>query len=246
MAFAERFRMATDKEKTEAVARLVKASTGDFDFYLLAILGIGMAALGLILNSPEIVIGSMLIAPILYPLLSVSLALVLSDFPLLYRSVRTLATSFIISIGIALGISLFLMPFGTTMSPQVLARAVPSTLYFVVAFISGFAASYALVHANLNEMLPGVAISVSLVPPLAVVGIGIGFLNWAVAAGALVLFVTNVAGIVFASMITFSLMDLHSTRKVADSAIRQEDKRLEEEHEKVQEIIEQDNTMHHA
>jgi uncharacterized membrane protein len=84
------------------------------------------------------------------------------------------------------------------------------------------------------------------VPPLAVVGIGIGFLNWVVAAGALVLFVTNVAGIVFASMITFSLMDLHSTRKVADSAIRQEDKRLEEEHEKVQEIIEQDNTMHHA
>jgi len=237
MAIAERFRIATESEKVEAVARLVKASTGDFDFYLFAVLGIMMAAVGLILNSPEVIIGGMLIAPVLYPLLSLSLSLVLSDPTLLYRSSRTLVISFSVSIAISLLLAFIVSPFmSIDQGNQVLTRAHPSLLYFVIAFISGFAATYALVHANLNEMLPGVAISVSLVPPLAVVGIGLASLNWHLAGGALILFLINIVGIAFASMIAFSLMDLHATRKVADSAIRQEERRLEKELIKIEEI----------
>jgi uncharacterized hydrophobic protein (TIGR00271 family) len=236
MAFAERFRITTDKEKTEAVARLVKASTGDFDFYLFAVFGIAMASLGLVLDSPEVIIGGMLIAPVLYPLLSLALSLVLSDLPLMYRSFRTLVISFGISIVIAFVISLLMHAFDFTLGQQVLARAKPSALYFVVAFVSGFAASYALVHANLNEMLPGVAISVSLVPPLAVVGIGFASLDWQVTVGALALVSINVVGILFASLIAFSLMDVHRTRKVVDSAMRQEEKRIEQENHKIEAI----------
>ncbi len=238
MAFTERFRIATDKEKTEAVVRLIKASTGDFDFYMFAIFGISMATLGLVLDTPEVVIGSMLIAPVLYPLLSLSLALVLSDFQLTYRSLRTLVISFVVSILISFILSLI---FGTyfdyTLSGQIMARAEPSILFFAVAFISGFSATYALVHANLNEMLPGVAISVSLVPPLAVIGIGLGSLNFQVAGGAAILFFINVVGIAFASMIAFTFMDLHGTSKIAGSAIKQEERRLEKEGEKIKEII---------
>jgi uncharacterized hydrophobic protein (TIGR00271 family) len=157
-------------------------------------------------------------------------------------------TSFLISVLIALMMTLLMRPFGLELGQQVLLRAAaPSTLYFIVAFISGFAATYALVHDNLNEMLPGVAISVSLVPPLAVVGIGLGMLNAQLAIGAFTLFVLNVAGIAFASMIAFSLMDLHSTRKVADSAIRQENKRLEQEQEKIDQLSQKDDaTMNHV
>ncbi len=237
MTFIEHFRIATDKEKTEAVARLVKASTGDFDFYLFAVFGISMAAIGLVLDSPEVVIGSMLIAPVLYPLLSLSLSLVLSDFKLMYRSFRTLIISFIISIGISFVLSLLMgIYFDFTLSEQIMERAQPSTMFFIVAFISGFAATFSLVHANLNEMLPGVAISVSLVPPLAVVGIGLASLDAKVAGGAIILFIINVIGIAFASMIAFSLMDIHSTRRIALSAIKQEEKRLEEETKKIEEI----------
>jgi len=239
MAFRERFRIVTDREKTEAVARLVKASTGDFDFYLFVIFGVLMASLGLVLDSPETVIGSMLIAPALYPLLSLSLAIVLTDSTLMVRSMRTVFISFGLSIVISFVLSLVLgMYFDFALSEQIMARAQPSLLFFLVAFISGFAASFALVYTNLNEMLPGVAISVSLVPPLAVVGLGLGSLNAAVATGAFALFFMNVLGIVLASTIVFSLIDLHSTRKVAESAIRQEERRLEKEDEKIKKIEE--------
>ncbi len=237
MAITEHLRLATEKEKTESVARLVKASTGDFDFYLFAILGISMATFGLILNSPEVIIGSMLIAPVLYPLLSFSLSFVLIDITLLYRSVRTLLFSFLVSILIAFVLTLIMSMFvDISIGDQVIARAKPSLLFFLVACISGFAATFSMVHANLNEMLPGVAISVSLVPPLAVVGIGLGMADPAVASKALLLFLLNVIGIAFSSMLTFSLMELHGTHKIALSAVRQEEKRLKEEDEKIKEI----------
>lgn len=245
MIFTERLRLVTDKEKSVAVARLVKASTGDFDFYLFAIFGISMAALGLVLDSPEVVIGSMLIAPVLYPILSMSLAVVLYDFTLFYRSLRTLIVSFSVSIAIAFMLSIILgWHFDFTLSEQIMARAQPSTLFFIVAFISGFAATFALVHSNLNEMLPGVAISVSLMPPLAVIGIGLGSLNYAVAGGATVLFLLNVLGIALASMVAFTLMDLHRTHKVAASAIKQEDRRLQQEDDRIKEIQIQNDLTH--
>lgn len=242
MALTEQFRIAaTDKQKTVAVARLIKASTGDFDFYLFAFFGIIMAALGLILDSAEVVIGGMLIAPVLYPLLSLALSLVLADSNLLYRSARTVFISFGLSIFVAYLVSLLtiLVTNGDLMSGQVLARAHPSVLYFAIAFISGFAATYALMHANLNELLPGVAISVSLVPPLAVVGIGVASGEAALATAAFELFAINVVGIVFASTIAFSLIRPQSTHKVAESAIKQEDKRLEKEAEKIEKIEEE-------
>lgn len=236
MHWLTQLRVISEKDKTVSVARLVKASTGDFDFYLFAILGVAMASLGLILGSPEVVIGSMLIAPILYPLLSFSLGLVLLDVLLALRSLRTLAVSTVASVAIAFAVTTLLNPTTLDLSPEILTRAEPSVLYFFVAFISGLGASYALVQANVNEMFPGIAISVSLVPPLAVVGISIAALEPAIAVGALALFALNVAGIIVASMLAFSIIDLHPARKIADSAIHQEERRLIKEHEKAQEF----------
>ena len=237
MTFLKRFLIVSEKEKTVSVAKLIKSSTGDFDFYLFVVFGISMASLGLILNSPEVIIGSMLIAPILYPLLSLALSLVIFDTKLFYRSLSTLAISFATSLLIALFIAIFSGPFTDAgQNGQVLARAQPSLLYFLVAFISGFAASYALVHANLNELLPGVAISVSLVPPLAAVGIGLGTAHFVTALGAFTLFVLNIVGIVSASIIAFTLMNVHGTYRIAGSAMRQEEKRLIREAEKLEEL----------
>jgi len=238
MAFATRFRIATEKEKVVAVARLVKASTGDFDFYLFAILGVVMATVGLLLNSPEVIIGSMLIAPVLYPMLSLGLALVLSDGALLWRSVRTICISLVVAVVVSFMATMVFDVFGNySATTQLTARAVPSALFFFVALVSGFAASYALVHANLNEMLPGVAISVALVPPLAAVGVGLALADVSVAGGAFGLFVLNVAGITLASMIAFTLMDLHGTHRIVGSAIKQEEFRLEKEEKRVKEIV---------
>ena len=89
--------------------------------------------------------------------------------------------------------------------------------------------AYTLVNPNLNATLPGIAIAVALMPPLSVVGIGIANANWVVATGAFNMYIINIVGIILASMVSFSLMDLYGKKKVANTTIKKEEKRLEDE-----------------
>jgi uncharacterized membrane protein len=86
---------------------------------------------------------------------------------------------------------------------EMLARAAPSFLDLMVAIVSGFAGAYALCRSNVSSSLPGVAIAVALVPPLATVGLFISMLEWGNAGGALLLFLTNLIAIAFASAVVF-------------------------------------------
>jgi len=88
-------------------------------------------------------------------------------------------------------------------TPEIAARLSPSLLDLGVAVISGIAAAYAHARVDAAKSLAGVAIAVALVPPLSVAGIGIGWVDYHVAWGALLLFLTNLAGIVFAAALTF-------------------------------------------
>ena len=238
MRILKHFRIASEHDKKEAVARLVKAGTGDFHFYLFVVLGTAMATLGLLLNSPTVIIGSMLIAPILYPILSFALSFVLLNRTLGIRSLRTIGVAFGVGIVVAVLCTFLFAPFDMNPGDQLLSRTQPSLIYFFVACLSGFAATYAMVHTNLNELLPGVAISVALVPPLAVVGIGIALFQPYVLFGAGMLLLLNVLGIAVSSMLAFSLMDVHATEKVAKSAIQQENARIEKEQEKIEALHE--------
>jgi len=236
MLFFEWFRIASEGDKKESVARLVKAGTGDFDFYLFVILGVAMATMGLLLDSPTVIIGSMLIAPVLYPILSFSLGFVLLDKALANRSLRTVAVVFFVGLFISALLTLILTPLGVTVGEQIIARTHPSLIYFLVACISGFAATYAIVHKNLNEMLPGVAISVALVPPLAATGVGAALLQPSIFLGALVLLILNITGIALSSMVAFSLANVHTTHAVVKSAVDQENVRLEKEQKQLEQL----------
>jgi len=110
---------------------------------------------------------------------------------------------------------------------EILSRTQPLLPYTAIAVIAGLAASFALVKPHLNEMLPGVAISVALIPPLAVVGIGIVQLDWNMISGSFLLFVVNIVGVVFASMVTFSMMNFYVKRNVAQEAAAKEDLKVE-------------------
>jgi hypothetical protein len=84
-----------------------------------------------------------------------------------------------------------------------MSRTAPSLLDLGVALISGLAAAYALCRKNISSALAGVAIAVALVPPLATVGIGLAWLNWHIAGGAFLLFLTNLVAISAASELLF-------------------------------------------
>ncbi|NQV90029.1 TIGR00341 family protein [Candidatus Uhrbacteria bacterium] len=226
------FSTLTEQGKTTAVKRLIEDSTPRDDFFLLAILSVLMAVFGLLLNSPAVIIGSMLIAPLLSPILGISLGIVMADTRLIFRSLLTLTKAVAWSIpSAAIATLLFASQAGLSpeLNPEILARTEPSILYLAVAVIAGLAASFALIKPNLNASLPGVAISVALIPPLAVTGIGLARFDWAMMTDSFILFLINAVSIIFASMVVFSLMNLYAKRPVAEKEIDKEDKKLEQE-----------------
>lgn len=237
MTIFARFKVIDENYKAGVVRRLMESSTPDFDYFYLSGLATFMAALGLLVNSSAIVIGSMLIAPILYPILGIALGLVMSHQKVLGRSLITMFKSFGFGILLAaVATLLFDVNSGGVLNSEILARTQPNLIYFMVSVVAGLAVSYALAQPGWNETIPGIAISVALIPPLAAVGIGLALLNVMVISGALVLLAINVIGIVFAAMVSFSLMDLHEKHKIAESTIKKEEERIQEENQAIEEI----------
>lgn len=225
----------TEKDKSKAVEKLISDSTPDRDFFLMIILSILMATFGLLLNNMAVVIGSTLIAPILYSILSLSLGIVMADFKLILRSVYTILKTIAFGVGGAAIATLVFSFSEEEKYSRIITSVEPSFLYIAVAIIAGFAASFALVKPGLNETLPGVAISVALIPPLAAAGIGIAKLDGSIISNSLILFILNIIGIVFASMVNFSLMKFYLERKVAEKTVKKEEARMEKEEGKKKE-----------
>ncbi len=223
------FNTLSSKDKSRAIERLIRGSTPRQEFFLMIILSVLMATFGLLLNNSSVIIGSMLIAPMLYSIMSLSLGIIMSDAGLVTRSLKTVLKSTFFGIVASATVALFFS--SGELTPEIMARAQPSLPYIVIAIIAGFAASFALVKPHLSETLPGIAISVALIPPLAVVGIGLARFNWQIMSQSFVLFVINIVGIVFASMITFSLMDFYLKRGLAQETAIKEDLKVEQEKE---------------
>ncbi len=184
----------------------------------------------------------MLIAPMLYPLLSLSLGIIMSDFKLISRSFYTVVKSLIFA-GLAAAFATWLFSSQLPELPPLIDSMTQPTLpYVVIAIVAGLAGSFALVKPQLNETLPGIAISVALIPPMATVGIGVARFDWAIISGSLLLFMVNAIGVVFASMITFSLMNFYVKRDKAQETIKKEDQKVKRDHEKAEKIKEESET----
>ncbi len=226
------FSSLTDKDKDTAVEHLIEESSPRHDFFLLIVLSITMAAFGLLMNSTPVIIGSMLIAPLLYPVLSLSMGVVMAHQQLIARSALTILQALTFAIPSAAAVALFFgpqAPIDVLANPEIQSRLRPDILSAAVAFIAGIAASFALIKPQLNAAIPGIAISVSLIPPLAVTGIGLARFDWPMAANSFVLALVNAACIVFASSIVFSLMRLYTKQRVAKRAIKKDDRAIREE-----------------
>lgn len=231
------FNRLTEKDKSSAIKKLIADSTPDQDFFLMVILSILMATFGLLIDSTAVIIGSMLIAPILSPILGLSLGVVIADHKLISRSFYTVLKS--LAYGIA-GAAIVTLLFNSNYveNSEILARTEPSMIYAAIAVVAGLAASFALVMPEISPSLPGVAISVALIPPIAVTGIGVARFDWHIISNSFLLFAINAAGIVFASMVIFSLMNLYVKRKVVANAVEKEDEIARKEVEEAKKLKE--------
>ncbi len=233
-----RFKSIDENEKTAAVQKVVSQATPDFDFFFMMSLSVLMATFGLLAGSEAIVIGSMLLAPLMYPILSLGLGLSMSNTQVIIRASQTLLKAMVLSL-ISAGLVTLFFVFSddiNILNDVIMSRASPSLLYFAVAFLSGIAISYTTIKPHLSSALVGVAVSVALIPPLAVAGIGLASLNFPIAFGALLMVIVNIAGIIFASMLSFSFMDIHHKKYLATKIIHKEKKRVAMEEKIVEEI----------
>lgn len=210
-------------DKQTAVSKLIEHSAPRVEFYVMSLLSVAMATFGVLKGSAAVVIGSALIAPFLYPVLSLGMGIVMADHTLMSRSLWTIIRAAIYGLAVAVVLSLVLKMEGGNPNSEIALITSPTILDAAVAVVAGLAAAFATVRPGMNETLPGVAVAVALVPPLAAIGVGLAKSNWAIASGAFLTFAINVVGIVLTAVTVFSLMNFHTARRAADAAIKKEE-----------------------
>ena len=182
-----------------------------FDFMLLICLSTAIAGVGLMVNSTAVVIGAMLVAPLMTPLLGSGLALVQGNLPLMRSAARAIVYGFFAAL--LIGILLGFWSIRGDLTPGMEARGGPGIPDLIIALLSGIAASYCIARPNLSSALAGVAIAAALVPPIATVGIAVSFGEFGVARGAAILFATNVVAIILGAAMTFYATGVRASRE---------------------------------
>jgi uncharacterized hydrophobic protein (TIGR00271 family) len=189
-------------------------------FWILLVLAGIIATAGVIADSTATVIGAMIVAPLMTPILGTALAVVLADHRHMVRSVLLVAGGALAVIAIG-----FLMGFldgpvnAFANNAQIDARINPKLIDLVAALATGTVGAFALVRSDISDTLPGVAIAISLVPPLAVVGLLLAVQRYSDAMGALLLFATNVAAIVATGAIVLLLYRIRSIAEESGYAV---------------------------
>jgi uncharacterized hydrophobic protein (TIGR00271 family) len=198
------------KDRIDLFDRLQVGARWNVDFIMMMCLSTAIASLGLIQNSTAVVIGAMVVAPLMTPLIGSGLALVQGNTSLFRDSLKAMG----FGIGAGLFISIF---FGfiapmEALTPELLARGAPTLIDLAVALLSGVAAAYAVARPSLLGALAGVAIAAALVPPLATVGIAFAQGAWKISQGAAILFLTNLVAIILGAAFIYRRLGIQGSR----------------------------------
>jgi uncharacterized hydrophobic protein (TIGR00271 family) len=168
-------RVAGERRTPEEIREAVYLFVGDVPakqsrFWLLLALATGIATAGVMSDSTATVIGAMIISPLAIPIQGVAAAIAFGEVPALGRSTATLVAAIAAAVGLAAGLALILPELKPLAdNSQVTARVSPTLIDLVAAALTGLAGSFAISRRDVADILPGVAIAISLVPPLAVV-----------------------------------------------------------------------------
>ena len=200
----------------ELVKERCAAATPSLEFIVLLITSAVLATLGLISNSPAVVIGAMIVAPLMDPILSLAFGIAIGHRKLILKASALIALG--IGLVIATSASLTQVLSVDFVDQQILSRTSPNLIDMLVAIAAGTVGAFVQSRRSLLNSLAGVAIAVALVPPLCVTGIGINQsetitarlhqaivpnLQHHVADGSFLLFITNLLGIGAAGVVVF-------------------------------------------
>lgn len=222
-------KLAESKEKKdlkENVNLLIEESRLSWKFVLFSILGAAMATLGIIMDNTTILIGAMLTAPLLVPIISLAVGIGAGSTKLITHSFKSLSIGFTLSIASAAGITLAFQV--NEVNTHMYNSFSDAISYGIVAVIAGIIAVYSWFKPGTNNIIPGVAIAVALVPPIAFAGMLLALQNERFFIDVMQVIFFNLAGILVGGLITFVLYALFSLRPTAEVG-KQVDKEVAKE-----------------
>jgi uncharacterized hydrophobic protein (TIGR00341 family) len=213
-----------EQELKDAINHLVEDSAISTKYIILTVSSAMIAALGLIMENMAIVIGSMLIAPLLLPVVGLSIGVGAGSVKLVWHSIKSLVVGLVLAIA---GSSLIGYFFLTHITWGMFSNFTDSYLYSIVAFIAGIVAVYSWLKPEKYQIIPGVTIAVALIPPVAFMGLVLVDQDSTVLVDTLQLIIVNLVGLFIGGLITFMLFAFLSKRPTEDV-----DQQVEDEVEK--------------
>lgn len=210
-------------EQYDAIERLIQSATMEKGYYLFLILAVLIITPGILIENTPVIIGGMILAPLIIPILSLSLSFVAGSLRGVGRSAVILLQSLIITVGLSAGMTLILARTGQVVTW--IPTSIDSDIYLFIAFCSGIAAAFAFVKKDLASNLAGVAIAVSLLPPLSATGIALALGQYVIVRNSLVIFLANFLGISIAAFLVFWGLGFLTSGQMEEKVITQEEKK---------------------
>jgi uncharacterized hydrophobic protein (TIGR00271 family) len=206
LALARSMSVTTETRRAGVAEMLARHRKDRVGYWFQLVLAIGIATFGLVVGSTGVVIGAMLVSPLMGPIVEVGMGLVTGAPLLVIRSVSRVFMSILVVVAGSAALS-WAVPLHEVNS-EILARTSPTLIDLYVACFCAFAAAYTTVRQSSATVsaAAGTSISIALVPPLCVVGWGLGSARYVVARGAAMLFTANFAAIVLFAMVAFFLL----------------------------------------
>ncbi|MEW6551356.1 MAG: TIGR00341 family protein [Campylobacterota bacterium] len=208
------FKKASDEDIKETLISIKESSKLNNIFISLMIISTLLATVGIFQNSIPTVVGAMILAPLMSPIVSLAMGITRDAKGLINDSIKTLLFGIASALFFSAIVAVF-MPLNV-MTEQISSRLNPNVLDLLVAVFSGVAGAYAASKDQVAKSVAGVAIAVALVPPLAVSGIGIGWFDIEIIYGSFLLFLTNLFGVTVAASLTFIVLGfapIHRAKK---------------------------------
>jgi uncharacterized hydrophobic protein (TIGR00271 family) len=201
--------LRVSEERAEVVLKIVSdGSEGYAGYYALISAATVIASLGLIQNSGPVVIGAMLVSPLMTPIFGMALGIIRGNSALFMKALRAEFGG--VALAILFGMIFGALPLMTELTPEITARLRPNLLDLLVAVFAGFAGTWAMLDERIGPVLPGVAISTAIIPPLAACGICLSRGALVGAQGAFLLFFANFLAILMVSSLMFWRVGLAS------------------------------------
>ena len=210
--YLELFRVSLDRQP-KVIEQVKIEAKGDLDFFTLSFFAAVIITLGLILNNVAVIIGGMLIAPLVWPMIALALGMVRGGMRLFEQALLNILKVCLLTLLISFLIGL-LSPF-KEFGSEVLSRTQPTILELVVALAAGFVAAFVVSYPKLGNFIAGVVIAAAIVPPLCVVGLSFASSSLAQAGGAFLLFIANLIAVVLSASLFFYLANFQPLKSEA-------------------------------